>query len=167
MKLIPLNQGYFAMVDDDDFDRVNQFRWHIRQNKKKTSTYAERFKRVLISGKKVQKGIFMHHFITGLGKHRVDHEDGNGLNNQKSNLRKCTFLQNTRNKSMQSRNTSGFKGVVRKRYGFTAQISVGGKTRCLGSSKDPKIAAALYDVAAINNFGEFARTNQKLGLLCH
>jgi hypothetical protein len=100
MKLIPLTQGKFAMVDDADFDWLNQWNWQA--NLIKGIWYATRG----IREPKIARGIYgkvvrvsMHRVILDL-KDRWelgDHLDGNGLNNQRSNLRKATNSQNLRN----------------------------------------------------------------------
>ena len=166
MKLIPLTQGQFAMVDDEDFERVNCFKWCVKTRRNVITKHAVRTIGFRVNGKRHSKTIWMHQFISGCGNNEIDHIDGNGLNNQKSNFRPATFRENCNNKSTQSRNTSGFKGVTKSRTGWRAQISVNGKTTYLGWSKNPEGAAMIYDRAALNSFGEFARTNQKLGLLC-
>jgi len=80
MKQIPLTKGYFAQVDDEDFTKVNQFKWYASRGKKDPTFYAERGKRV--NGK--ISIILLHRFVMGLTdpKIQVDHEDHDGLNCQ-------------------------------------------------------------------------------------
>jgi hypothetical protein len=157
MKTIKLSRGEFSIVDDEDFDRVDKFKWHVAISNNGTSKHACRW----VNGKR----IWLHHFITGLGRNEIDHRDGNGLNNQKSNLRRTTFLKNSKNRGRYLNNTSGFKGVVKRTHGFVAMISIRGKAKYLGFSKDPRDMAKIYDAAAIKNYKEFARTNKMLGLI--
>lgn len=114
----------------------------------------------------------MHRLILGAGaKETVDHKDGDGLNNQRSNIRLCTVAQNVRNRRKSSlARSSRFKGVAyapskssgirtRKRNPWEARIWVGGRNKSLGRYSTEEDAARAYDRAAIEHFGEFARTN--------
>lgn len=95
----------------------------------------------------------------------VDHRDGNGLDNRKSNIRICTIAENVANKR-KSRGVSRFKGVSmgcsRK---WRSRIRVDRKIINLGSFSTEQEAAQAYDKAALSHFGSFARTNSSLGLL--
>ena len=108
----------------------------------------------------------MHREILGLrygdGK-QVDHIDGNGLNNQKSNVRICTRSQNAFNRKLVSSN-SGRKGVTwHKTVGmWEAQIRKDGKNIYLGCFQDKENAATAYDIAAEKMFGEFALLNSSI-----
>ncbi len=90
MREIPLSQGQVALVDDADFDWLNQWKWSAQKDSR--SFYAFRKE----NSKPLGKTIYMHRAILGLGetKMQVDHKDFNGLNNQRENLRKCTAQQN-------------------------------------------------------------------------
>ncbi len=153
MKKIKLTQGKYALVDDDDFGRLNQWNWYY------ASGYAVRNISV---GIKKQKQIRMHQEIlfVSTGK-EIDHRDGNGLNNQRSNLRSCFHIENTRNKCIHKDSMSGYKGVswyagARK---WKAQIMVSGEKFYLGLFSNVMDAAYAYDVAAKKYHGDFARCN--------
>jgi hypothetical protein len=93
MKEIILTQDKVALVDDEDFERVSAIRWHAHKSgRRQKKIYAEAFRKGTLR---------MHRFILGLpqfGKEQVvDHLDGNGLNNQKSNLRIVTQKENMQN----------------------------------------------------------------------
>jgi hypothetical protein len=88
----------------------------------------------------------------------VDHRDGNGLNNCMRNLRLCSHADNMRNRRSQG-GTSRFRGVWWNHGRFYAGLKLNGRTIHLGSSKDEVSAARMYDRAAIEHYGEFARTN--------
>lgn len=166
MKLIPLTCEKFAMVDDGNFEWLSSYKWHYAKEKGTNgSGYAKRA--ILVDGKKRPVG--MHRFIMGTipGQKQslVDHIDGNGLNNQISNLRYCTKHQNLCNKSFEpKRNTSGFKGAVfvkrmRTAGRWTAQIKFNGKNHFLGCFDTPLECAKAYNEAALKYHGEFARLN--------
>ena len=161
MKEIPLTQGVVVVIDDEDYERVSRYHWCLSENRK--TSYAVKHTR-LPNGKKVK--FSMHRLITNAPKHlEVDHKDGNGLNNTRSNLRLVTRSQNMMNKGKQSNGHSGYKGVTRHRSKWNARIQANGKTTDLGLFSTPEIAAKIYDQAAETLHGEFALTNAALGLL--
>jgi len=163
MQEIRLTQGYVALVDDEDFERVNQFEWfaHVSRHKDGTirTVYAEHNERM---GNR-QKTKSMHRFILGItdSKIEVDHEDHNGLNNQRYNLRKGTKTDNQHNAIVRKDNTSGFKGVnLDKDSGkWVARIQAGRKRIFLGHFTTSLEAAWAYDEAAREHHGEFANPN--------
>jgi hypothetical protein len=152
-QLIPLTQGKFAVVDDADFALVSQYRWNAYLDR---NTYYAKRNVPTVSGQRTQR---MHALITGWP--RVDHIDGDGLNNQHDNLRLATSQQNRRNSHGRRTASSRFKGVSLYRSGkWQAQIGVSpGVLRYLGQFASEIDAALAYDVAARDLFGEFARLN--------
>lgn len=165
MKQIPLTQGQFALVDDEDYDELSKHNWSAVFPKNSVTYYAIRSD--LSSGKK--KTVQMHRLILGaIGKPGfVDHKDGNGLNNQRSNIRLCTPSQNSQNKKKDSNCLSQFKGVHPMKNGkFRATIRIGGKSKSLGVYQNEESAAIAYDNAAKEYFGEFARLNFAENPLC-
>jgi hypothetical protein len=96
----------------------------------------------------------------------IDHADGNGLNNRIKNLRSACSSKNKQNRATKLGQTP-YKGVsLDKRRGvYNAKITLNRKTIYLGSFGNPVPAAKAYDSAAIHYFGEFAKTNEMLGLL--
>lgn len=156
MKQIPLTQGKFAQVDDEDFDFLNQWKWHA-QKCRNDKFYAAR----------TERKILMHRVIMktpeGLD---VDHIDNNGLNCQKSNLRNCTKRQNTIHSI--SVGISKYKGVKRSSYipkksttkrRWETSIKVDGKYIFLGHFENELDAAKVYNQAAEKYHGEFAVLN--------
>ena len=112
------------------------------------------------------KNLLLHRFIMGNPKGMdVDHWDRNPLNNRRNNLRIASRTQNNMNAKVRSNSKTGFKGVNARRGGYQTRIKVEGKYTYLGSSNDVRVAAQLYDKAAIKYFGEFALTNERLGKL--
>jgi hypothetical protein len=97
----------------------------------------------------------------------VDHVNGDGLDNRRSNLRTASFAGNAHNRGLSSNNRSGFKGVgfESKTGRAVAYIKLGYRTRRLGTFDTPRDAALAYDEAALRLHGEYARTNAGLGLV--
>jgi hypothetical protein len=162
MKEISLSKGKFALIDDEDFERVSQFKWTLQTGR--TTYYAAR--NDTSSGKR--KYIYLHRFILDLTDRKlmVDHINGNGLDNRRENLRVCTNGQNQRNKSKASHSTQLYKGVRRRRTlqnRYEARIRVDGQDIYLGRYDTPEEAAIAYDNSAIKYFGEFAKLNFERG----
>lgn len=152
MRKIKLTRGKEAIVDDDDFEYLNKFKWHYQAQ----GGYAFRAK---------QHGARqMHRTIVNCpGGKFVDHINGDGLDNRKSNLRICTKAQNGMNRGRQKQNKSGFKGVVwnMRLKKWIAQIGCKGikKTMHIGVFNSPIDAAVAYDNEAKKIHGEFAKLN--------
>lgn len=156
MKEIQLSQGKVALIDDDDFERVNQFKWSFGVSKRDKTIYVKR------RDWSKKEYIKLHRFILNAPKNKqVDHIDGNGLNNQKSNLRLCSQSENKRNSKIYSNNTSGYKGVTfsRSNSKWIARVMVNKKYVNFGSYKTKEEAAIAYNNAAIKHYGNFARIN--------
>jgi hypothetical protein len=161
MKKIPLTRGKFAIVDDNEYSELNQFKWYAWKNKKQWYARRNLLKHEGIGA------VAMHRVIMKIcdPKLQVDHRDHNGLNNQKRNLRVCNTSQNVANqlKSIKKGGSSKYKGVHLKKYPFCkrwiAQIWTGTTKVHLGSFKTQKDAAKCYNSAAIKYYGEFACLN--------
>ena len=159
MKEIKLTQGQVALVDDDMFEELNQFKWYAARNWK--TYYAVRCC--------MRKTIRMHMVILPpIVGFKTDHADRNGLNNQRSNLRYATHGQNRANskREKQANDYIGItenKGRKNKKHIITkkwrAQIEKDGKHYGLGYYVTPIEAALAYDQKARELFGEFANTN--------
>lgn len=156
MKEIQLTQGKVALVDDEDYDYLMQWKWCA--HKVYNTYYASR---KYTKSKNPLEGSCMHWRIMN-GK-MIDHIDGNGLNNQKSNLRFCTNSQNQMNMRSNINSTSKYKGVCWKTRDkiWVAQIKLNQKVKHIGSFKNEEDAARAYDAKAKELFGEFARLNFK------
>lgn len=158
---IKLTRGKVALVDDEDFERVNQFKWYVHRVSQNKIGYASRSDTV--NGK--ERTLQMHNLVMGspLGFDNgmvIDHISGDTLDNRKSNLRMCTRLGNARNAKRRKDNTSGYKGVYKYRDGmWYAAICIDGKQQMFGYYRTPEEAAVVYNNAAKDHFGEFARLN--------
>lgn len=149
---IVLACGAVALVDLADLPLLSQYKWHRLQHRR--TTYAR-------SSMKVDgefQTVLMHRFLLRAdGNTQVDHRNGNGLDNQRLNLRLATTQENNRNKS--GRGQSGFTGVKRSGGKWMATISPDGHEIFLGAYECPEIAAAVYNSAAKTVYGQFAHIN--------
>lgn len=159
---IPLTQGKVALVSRKDYYRLRRHKWCAAKNG--NMYYAVRDD--WTSGRPCR--VIMHRAIMGLvagDSIYVDHKDGNGLNNQRSNLRRATNAQNQHNQHHNCRNTSGFKGVYRvpasrgRCAHWRARIRVNRKRISLGCFSSTEEAFAAYTDAARKFHGRFARLN--------
>ncbi len=154
---IPISRGLHAVVDAADYERVVAMgSWCADPS---GATYYARKNLYLGMGSSL-RSLLMHTFITGWPM--VDHINGDGLDNRRSNLRQATHSQNMANKRLYRNNTSGFKGVSRNRgkgRPWRASIRANNVRYRLGNHDTPEAAARAYDAAALKRFGEFARLN--------
>ena len=161
MKLIPLSKTgkhkgkYFAQVDDEDYEYLNQFNWHVAICK--TVMYAVR---------KTERGktiFYMHRIIMNVSNSNIeiDHIDHNGLNNQKRNIRNATVNQNGWNKKSSIHSSSKYIGVSinNRDKNWQAGIKKNGKSFFIGAFKSEYEAAKARDKKAKELFGEFANLN--------
>ncbi len=149
---IPLTQGKVAVIDAADYPLVSPYRWHAALIKKRW------YARTVKSGRR----LYMHRLIMGAQPgEQVDHQDLDGLNNRRSNLRYCNDSENQTNKPLRADSTSGYKGVrFFKRDGtWYAAITKDRITYSLGYHKTAEEAARVYDRAARHLHGPFARAN--------
>jgi hypothetical protein len=143
---------HLALVDDEDFDFLNQWKWEYSHG------YARR-------SKPINGQYSMHRVVVNPPKGvELDHIDGNKLNNQKSNLRFATRSENGFNRGKNKSNTSGYKGVFwggddsKRVKKWKAQITVNRKVHYLGRFLTKEEASLAYKEAAKKYHGEFART---------
>lgn len=143
-------RGGFALVDDEDFEKLNKWKWH-----KNIRGY--------VVGYVNRKKIFLHRFIVEVPKGLfIDHINHDPLDNRKENLRICTGRQNSYNqKPIRKNNKSGFKGVFWKENHkkWYAVIGIDNTKKYLGFFDDKVKAAKAYDNAAKKLHGKFASLN--------
>ena len=148
MKEVKLTRGKVAQVDSEDYARLRRFKWHALQQGH--TWYARRYAGT-VDGFAVYEGL-ANAVMQKPGK--FDHADGDGLNNQKINLRLATNSQNGANTRKAAGCSSQYKGV---------SWCCGWVVRCagqyLGRFEDEKIAAQAYDHYAAQVFGKFAKLN--------
>ncbi len=152
----PLHNKYKMLVDDEDYDLLNQYNWSVKPHGK--TFYAVRTN----TAKEGVSKIYAHRLLLNISdkKIEVDHVDNDGLNNQKYNLRACSHSLNGKNKRQTNKNTSKYKGVVpNSKNTFKSRITVNGKLITIGNFKDEQNAALAYNKAAIKYYGEYAKLN--------
>ncbi len=145
MKSLEIN-GHMVLMDCADFEMFDPSELRVRKVRNKWYCHS------------AKTGLLIHRTIMGAKSGQmVDHENGNGLDNQRNNLRFCTNSQNQPNSNPQSH--LQFKGIYESHGRFNARIKVEGVRISLGSFTNARDAAIAYDKAAIEKFGEYARTN--------
>lgn len=154
MRAIILTKGRIATVDDEDFDRVNQFKW-CASKRHSGGYYAIR----RVPGAGLER---LHNFI--LGVPGVDHRDGDGLDNRRGNLRAATTVENNRGfRNKRASTSSQYRGVTfdSQNQKWRAKIGVGSVAVHLGRFESELEAAQAYDAAAKEHYGSFATSNLK------
>lgn len=164
MKEIKLTKGKIALVDDDDFERLNQFKWQAvpvgKNSYGEPYWYATRGEWV---GNGKTKTFSMHREIIGVtsSSQIIDHKDFNTLNNRKDNLRVCTKADNCRHTRAIKNKKSKYVGVswINDCNKWMAKIRANKKQTYLGTFTDEADAARAYNDAAAKYHGEFASLN--------
>lgn len=163
MKQIPLSSGYVAIVDDEDYETLMQYKWSACFNRAMMERTGEAVT-IYAHGRKGGQMVSMHRLLlNALPGQWVDHKDRDGLNNTRSNIRICTPAMNAFNnpKRKSGSYTSQYKGVCRVKGNrkWKASIYVNGKAVSLGCFEDESDAGRAYDTAALAHAGEFAVLN--------
>lgn len=153
MLTILLNGRSFT-IDDEDAHLLCGWKWFIE--KREEIFYVRGYR---TDGSNVSRH-YLHRVIMSppMRSIRVDHKDGNGLNNCRSNLRLCTATQNNANRFRRQTKTSKFKGVHFETWSgkWRAEVHCEGKHFRLGRFSNPEEAAAAYIKKATELFGDFA-----------
>jgi hypothetical protein len=164
MRTVPLHgpkaAGRAARVDDADYELVMRYRWNVLEQERRgrpIGPYAMANLPRTTPG--APRHVLMHKLLTGWP--RTDHEDHDGLNNQRYNLRPASGSQNQWNRRPNGRSTSRYKGVSWDPVNgkWLARICVAGTQCNLGRHVTEEDGARAYDAAAREAFGEFACLN--------
>jgi hypothetical protein len=161
MKTINLTRGQVALVDDEDYEWLNQWKWNAHWCEGTQTFYAVRHSET-VNGKR--HSIWMHRLILGLefgNPLQGDHKEPSAtLDNRRDNLRVATRAQNMANRRPNRRGRSRYKGVCwhKARARWCAQIAIEGIPKTLGCFSTEEDAYAAYCQAAKLLRGEFART---------
>lgn len=148
---IELTQGKKALVCSCHYRQANAHKWYFSSGYAKRGTWDGKNKK--------RTGIYMHNEINQTPRGRTtDHINDNKLDNRCFNLRTATYSQNITNRKARP-NRFGYRGVAANTRGYQAKVCKDRKWLCLGTYSTAKEAAYIYDQAALQLFGEFARLN--------
>ncbi len=150
MKKIKLTKGHHALVDDQDYAWLNQWKWRSENGYAFTC---------LCRNHKIP---MQRVIIQAPNSKIIDHVNGNRSDNRRVNLRICSLADNNRNKGMSKNNSSGYKGVYWQTGAkkWRAQIMKDRKLIYLGLFDSKHEAAISYNINANKLFGQFARINK-------
>lgn len=147
-----------AVIDDEYYNLVNKHKWHLKRGD--NTFYAVTHSKDL-NGKRIT--LYMHRLVLGIidSNIKVDHADGNGLNNREYNLRKCTNAQNLANSKSRKGSFSKYKGVywAKDRKKWMAEITKDYKKYKIGAFETEEEAASAYNMKALDLHREFANLN--------
>lgn len=156
MKEIPLSRGQVALVSDEDYSLVAGLKWYAKPVCRARGGY-------YAAGRLDGCIVYMHRYILAAGKGQVvDHVDGDGLNNCRSNIRLCTHSENGANRVRQL-SKHGLRGIgynaKKPSAPFRAQIRTNDGL-WFGPRRPTSFQAAIdYDREAVRRWGDFARPN--------
>jgi hypothetical protein len=163
MKEIPLTRNKVALVDDEDYEYLSQWKWHAQPDK--NNWYAVREQSWIENGKRVRTSMSMHREVLKLKSFKehpvqVDHRNHDGLDNRKGNLRRVDNSKNMANRRSFT-GVSKYKGVFKSGKNWRVRIQYNKQLLNLGSFPNEDDAAKAYDSKAKELFGEFAHLNFK------
>lgn len=153
------NSNKKALIDDEDEERLSKFRWYLTNTKgNKQGSIGRRYN----NGYNKTFYVSLASEIMRKPRELFDHTDVNPFNNQKRNLRECSYSQNNANKPKQSGCVSKYKGVNfhKKNNNWVSSIRINGRSKHLGSFKWEENAAKAYNKAALEVWKEFANLNK-------
>ena len=146
------DKGKYALVDDEDYEVIGKWKWHLSKDGYVKRTYK--------AGSKV-KAQLLHRAIlaNGSNKKHIDHINHDKLDNQKHNLRWASPSENGGNSKLSKSNTTGYKGVTKRHGKFRSHIRHNRVLIHIGVFDTPEEAAKAYDKKAREMFGEYAWLN--------
>lgn len=150
--------GYNVLIDDEDFNKINNHNWSIEKYALKKGKHYFRY-----FDNTITNTITLHRLVMGCvlyDKKEVDHINGDTLDNRKQNLRICTHTQNMQNQKKRINNRTGYKGVDynKEHKKYCARIAINKRQIRLGYYNTAKEAYAAYCEASKKYHGEFGRT---------
>lgn len=157
---VTLTHGHQAVIDADDAAFVADRCWHAQASR--NTVYAMCNALRAEGGIRGQKRVMMHRFLMNPdAEMQIDHINGDGLDNRRSNLRIATHAQNMQNRKLFTNSSTGFKGV--SAYNPTglwqAKIAINGRRIWLGVFATPEAAHDAYVRASASMHGEFSKTS--------
>lgn len=162
---IHLSNGLFSIIDEEDIEKVSTRPAYPYQKKREIIWFAKEYDHTTYAVCSWRKSndkwsqMRMHRLILDIPMHdprQIDHIDGDGLNNRKSNLRICTQAENARNIHKETLGVCWSKASNKWR----AQIGFNYKSIHLGVFENKRDAIIAYNKAAKKYFGEYACLNQ-------
>ena len=158
IELHPLGRGLFAIVDDDQYDYLSQWKWSLR------GQYVGRveYEKDPVTKKRRQKCILMHRVVNKTPDDDLtDHRNGDRLDNRRENLRTATAEQNAWNVGKRDYSTSGYLGVTldKRKNKWIARIQIRSNKRNLGYFDTAEKAALVVNYHLKDLRGEFCRMN--------
>jgi len=159
MKKILLTQGKIALVDDEDYDLVNNYKWYARKHRNTWYAYHKNYKHGIKTW--TMHRFIMEHHISNNNWLQIDHINCNGLDNRLRNMRYVTDKQNCQNR-YKSWGISKYKGVNWNKCNkkWRARILSDGRRISLGCFYSENLAAVAYNIAALYYFGKYAHLNE-------
>lgn len=143
-----------CLIDKEDYELVKDYRWKITPDSHT----------LYVQGRRKGRGklIPIHRILLNIsdGNIFVDHIDGNGLNNLKSNLRKSNYSDNNKNSSIRKDNTTGYKGVTKNKNKYIARIQNNKKRITIGSYNTAEEAALAYNEYSLKLHKDLGKLNE-------
>ena len=152
------NKGERFLIDAEDIPLVSNYLWYGYAGRK-TRYAGAHVRRANGKDRVVNLHTLLVYGVLEERSPEVDHEDGDGTNNRRGNLRKATPGENRRNRGKTKANTSGFKVVFWNGRKWSARIVLRSAQHHIGVFADPEAAAHAYDAVAVQFHGEFAVLN--------